>query len=77
MLNTDIEFEYIDSFGNLHECYILAKFSKNSKNYIIYEAKGSNKLYSSLYEIVGNNIKLVPIEDNVDYDIVDEYLENL
>ena len=35
MLDKDISFNIIDNNGEFHNCYIVAKFSKDNKNYII------------------------------------------
>lgn len=56
---------------------IIDKFSANNKNYIIYKEENSEEIYSSLYEIINDDIKIIPIESDVDYDIVDDYLDNL
>ena len=72
----DISFNYIKD-GIVHEYTILDKFTKNGKNYIIYNEDNNDELYASLYQIIDDKIKIIEIVDNKDYDIVDEYLENL
>ena len=42
MLNKDIEFCVEDDQGIKHNCYILAEFSNNDKNYVIYEEEDSD-----------------------------------
>lgn len=56
---------------------MLEKFSKGNKNYVIYQEEDKEELYASLYEIVNDTIKLIPIENDKDFDIVDKYLEEL
>ena len=73
----DITFNYIDEKGNVIKYIIVDKFSKNTKNYIIYEEENKEDLYGALYEIIDDKIKIIPIEDEKDYDIIDEYLDNL
>lgn len=73
----DIKFNVIDKNRNIKSYIIIDKFNKNNKNFIIYQEEYKDDLYASLYEISNNSIKLIPIENDADYDIVDEYLENL
>lgn len=73
----DITFNYIDEKGNTIKYVIVDKFTKNNKNYIIYEEENKEDLYGALYEIIDDKIKIIPIEDEKDYDIIDEYLDNL
>ena len=60
-----------DYFYNIDKSY------KGNKNYIIYDINGSDDIYSALYEIIDDKIKIIEITDSKDYDIVDKYLENL
>lgn len=73
----DISFNIIDNKGNIRNYIILDKFNKNNKKYIIYKEEGKDDLYASLYEIINDTVKIIPIENEKDYDIVDEYLERL
>lgn len=73
----DITFDYIDEEGKIITYTILDKFNKNNKNYIIYQKENDNTLYAALYELINDKIKIIPIELESDYDIVDEYLDNL
>ena len=73
----NIKFNLIDNKGKIKTYVILDKFSKNNKNYLIYKEENKEDLYTTLYEIINDSIKLIPIEDVGDYDIVDEYLENI
>lgn len=73
----NITFNYIDEKGNSIKYIIVDKFIKNNKNYIIYEEENKEDLYGALYEIIDDKIKIIPIEDEKDYDIIDEYLDNI
>ena len=73
----DINFNVIDNNGNVKNYTIIEKFTKNNKNYLIYKEENKEDLYAALYEIVNETIKLIPIENDEDYDVVDEYLENI
>ena len=50
---------------------------KNNKKDLIYKEDGNDDIYSALFDIVDDKIKIIPITDNSDYDVVDEYLESL
>jgi len=71
----DINFNIIDNNGAVKNFVILEKFTKNNKNYLIYKEENKEDLYAALYEIINETIKIIPIENDEDYDIVDEYLE--
>ena len=73
----DINFNVIDNNGNVKNYIIIEKFNKNNKNYLIYKEENKEDLYAALYEIVNETIKIIPIENDEDYDVVDEYLENI
>lgn len=73
----DITFNSINEEGKIITYTIIEKFSKNNKNYIIYQIEDNLDLYSALYEIIDDKIKIIPIENDEDYDIVDKYLESL
>lgn len=73
----DINFNIIDNNGVIKKYVILEKFNKNNKNYIIYKEENKDDLYAALYEIINETIKIIPITNDQDYDIVDEYLENI
>ena len=77
MLDTDIVFNYMDNNGVLHEYNIIARFNKNNKNYMIYNETGSEEIYADLYEVIDNKIKIIPISNEEDYSVVDDYLESL
>lgn len=73
----DIKFIAINEHGLEVEYLIMDKFTKNNKNFIIYVEEDKEDIYASLYELVNNKINIIPIVDDTDYDIVDEYLESL
>lgn len=73
----DIRFNVIDNNGIVNNYTILEKFNKNNKNYLIYKKDNKDDLYAALYEVVNETIKIIPIENEEDYDVVDEYLENI
>jgi len=73
----DINFNVIDNNGIVKNYIILEKFTKNNKNYLIYKEENKEDLYAALYEIINETIKIIPIENEEDYDVVDEYLENI
>lgn len=73
----DINFNVIDNNGIVKNYIILEKITKNNKNYLIYKEENKEDLYAALYEIVNETIKIIPIENDEDYDVVDEYLENI
>ena len=77
MLDTDILFDYINQFGEIKHYRIIDRFQQNGNRYLIYCEEGSDDLLADKYEIVDDKIKIIPITDDKDYDIVDEYLENL
>ena len=56
---------------------IIDIFKKNNKNYAIYKEENSDEIYAMLCETKDNDVKLIPIESDIDYDIVDEYLSSL
>ena len=56
------------------ECEVLFSFDSNNKQFIVYMDEEENIL-SSFYEIKDNKIILTPITSDLDYDIVDKYLE--
>ena len=73
----DISFNYINEEGNIIKYLIVDKFNFNNKNYILYKEIDKDDLYASYYEIINNSIKIMPILNDEDYDVVDKYLERL
>lgn len=72
----DIKFSIFVN-GEEKNFLIIDKFTNCNKNFIIYTEEDNDELYAALYENVNNDIKIIPIENDHDYDLVDEYLRNL
>ena len=53
------------------ECELLFRFEKNNKNFIVYLDSDENIL-ASYYEIRDDKLIISPINDEKDFDIVDE-----
>ena len=77
MLDTDILFKHVDQNGIIKDYYIIDRFNNDGKNYMIYKEEGKEDIYADLYEIIDDKIRIIPIVNKDDYDIVDKYLENL
>ena len=73
----DISFNYIDELGNVKKYIILDKINTNNKKFVIYKEENKEDLYASIYEVINDKMKLIPITDDKDYDIIDDYLESL
>lgn len=73
----DISFNYMDNLGNIKKYIIVDKITINNKNFLIYQEENKEDLYASFYETINNKIKLIPIECDEYYDIIDKYLESL
>ena len=56
---------------------IIDKFNKENKDFIILKEDGSDEIYASFYEINDDKLKIIPITNDKDYDLVDEYLGEL
>lgn len=56
------------------ECEILFTFSSNNKQFIVY-MDNEEDILSSYYEINDDKIIITPITSDLDYDMVDKYLE--
>ena len=76
-----MEFNVFDEKGNKVTCDVIGMFVHDNKNFIIYtdnNALDSEKdVYASLYKLEGNNIVLLPITNESDWDLVDKYLEDV
>ena len=73
----DIKFNLLNDSGIEETYLIIDKFEKDDKKFILYQEENKEELYASFYEIIDDKIKLTKIENDEDYDIVDEYLERL
>ena len=74
-----MKFNVLDKNGKNIECNVIGTFNNDNKHYIIYEENDNKEeLYASLYELnENNNIILLPIIEESDWDLVDRYLENI
>ena len=64
--------------GITHEYFIVDFFKneENKKDYVVYDEKDDEDLYASAYEIVNNEIYLLPILSDEEWDYVDYMLED-
>lgn len=74
-----MDFKIVDESGKSVDCELLYTFINNNINYILYTdgtMDEDNKLevYASRYEIVDNNYVLKAIEEDSEWDLVDEIL---
>ena len=76
-----MNFSVIDRQGNKIHCDIIGMFVHDDKNFIIYTDSQQNdnekEVYASLYKISGNDMVLIPIVEESDWDLVDRYLEGV
>ena len=77
-----MNFKVLDEYGKVVLCNVLGTFSHDDKNFIVYTdgTKINNKeeVYASLYTMdKDNNLKLLPIFEEKDWDLVDEFLKEL
>ena len=66
--------EVYDKNNKKLECEILFTFKDNNKQFIVY-MDNEEDILSSYYEINDDKIIITPIISDLDYDIVDKYLE--
>ena len=66
--------EVYDKNNKKLECEILFTFKDNNKQFIVY-MDNEEDILSSYYEIKDDNIIITPIINDLDYDLVDKYLE--
>lgn len=74
-----MNFKTIDKNGIEVNCDVIGTFIKENKKFIVYTdgtiVNGIKEVYASFYEEIGdNNIKLLPIINDEDWDLVDNYL---
>ena len=76
-----MEFNVINTNGEKISCDVIGMFVHDGKNFIIYTdneiTDGEKEVYSALYRLDGNNMILLPITDENDWDLVDKYLEDV
>ena len=63
--------------GVLHTYTIVNYFKneKNNKDYVVYYEEDPNELYASGYEIENNELCLLPIETDEEWDYIDKVME--
>ena len=66
--------EIYDKNNKKLECEILFTFEDNNKQFIVY-MDNEEDILSSYYEINDDKLIITPITSDLDYDIVDKYLE--
>ena len=66
--------EIYDKNNKKLDCEILFTFEDNNKQFIVY-MDNEEDILSSYYEINDDKIIITPIISDLDYDIVDKYLE--
>lgn len=78
-----MKFKVIEE-GKEIECNIIKAFrdESNSINYIIYtdgttDANGDLEIYSSRYDLEGNEIILKPIENDYEWNLIDNILATI
>ena len=59
---------------NKDEYEIIKSIQKDNNNYLIYKGK-NNELYASKYEIINNELVLNPIENDKEWDFIDNNVE--
>lgn len=77
-------FKVINDEGKEIECEVLFTFESDEtkKNYIVYtdntqDENGNTKVYASIYNPGDNNAKLLPIETDKEWKIIETVLEEL
>lgn len=85
-LGTDevLTFKVLNDEGQEVECEVLFTFESNEtgKNYIVYtdntlDEDGDTKVYASVYEPEDDDTKLLPIETEKEWEIIQTILEKL
>lgn len=66
--------EVYDKNNKKLECEVLFTFNNNNKQFIVYIDK-EDDILASYYEIEDDKLIIRPITSDLDYDIVDKYLE--
>lgn len=85
-LETDeiLTFKVLNDEGQEVECEVLFTFESNEtgKNYIVYtdntlDEDGDTKVYASIYEPENDDTKLLPIETEKEWEIIQTILDEL
>ena len=84
MTNENMNFTVINSDGLEIECEVLFTFEseETGKNYIVYtdnsvDEDGNTKVYASIYDPDSDESKLLPIESEKEWRIIEVILEEL
>lgn len=76
-----MNFNVINENGIKVDCDIIGMFVHDGKNFIIYTdnnmVDNEKEVFASLYKLEGNNMILLPIINDSDWDLVDKYLEGV
>lgn len=77
-------FKVLDNNGNEVECEVLFTFESDEtkKNYMVYtdnttDEEGNTKVYASIYNPEETDTKLIPIETEKEWKIIEKILEEL
>jgi len=77
-MENNMSFNAIDEYGNNIKCNVVGMFKSDDKNFVIYTKElDEEKIYASLYELNNEELTLIPITLDTDWDIVDKYLEEV
>lgn len=78
-----MDFKIIDSEGKEITCEIVTTFKNDETGitYVVYtdgtkDENGELETYASRYALEGSNYVLYPIEDDSEWDLIDEVLED-
>ena len=84
MKDETMTFKVINDEGKEIECEVLFTFESDEtkKNYIVYtdntlDEEGNTKVYASIYEPEQDETKLLPIETDKEWKIIETILEEL
>ena len=76
-----MDFVVINNNGEKNRCNIIGMFVNDDKSFIIYtdgsQDDNEKEVYASIYKIIDNNMVLMPILDENDWNLVDLYLEGV
>lgn len=76
-----MSFNVINENGIKIDCDVIGMFVHDNKNFIIYTdnnmVDNEKEVFASLYKLDGNNMILLPITSDSDWDLVDKYLEGV
>lgn len=83
-MNEKMTFKVFDDAGKEIECEVLFTFESDEtkKNYMVYtdntkDEEGNTKVYASIYDPKETETKLIPIETEKEWKIIETILEEL